>query len=127
MRVASTEARVADNRSHARRPGRASPRLNNRPRGPAHLPRVLVARRQATLTLARQKCYARTPRQRAPRPWGSRARIAERRQLNLAGRIANSIRFPFNSFTYFLTLFSKSFHLSLTVLVHYRSRAGIYL
>ena len=37
------------------------------------------------------------------------ARVAARRRLNLAGRIANSIRFPFNGFTYFLTLFSKSF------------------
>ena len=76
VRVASTEARVADKHGHARRPGRASPRLNNRPLGPAHLPRVLVARRQATLTLARQKCAARTPRPRAPRPCGSRARAS---------------------------------------------------
>ena len=35
--------------------------------------------------------------------------VAKREQLNLAGRIANSIRFPFNGFTYFLTLFSKTF------------------
>lgn len=37
------------------------------------------------------------------------AYVAMCEQLNLAGRIANSIRFPFNGFTYFLTLFSKSF------------------
>ena len=35
--------------------------------------------------------------------------VAERKRMNLARRIANSICFPFNGFTYCLTLFSKSF------------------
>ncbi len=51
----------------------ASTRLNNRPRGPVHLPRVLVARRQPTLTLARQKCADRTSHPHTSRPCGSRA------------------------------------------------------
>ena len=59
-------------------------------------------------------------------------RVAERRQLNLAGRIANSIRFPFNGFTYFLTPFSKSFSCfphgtcSLSVSCRYLALDGVY-
>ena len=76
---------------------------------------------------------ARSPEVRSPRIASAHAssmriesaHVAKREQLNLAGRIANSIRFPFNGFTYFLTLFQSPFHLSLTVLVRYRSRAYI--
>ena len=35
--------------------------------------------------------------------------VARCEQLSVTGQVANSIRFPFNGFTYFLTLFSKSF------------------
>ncbi len=58
--------------------------------------------------------------------------VAKREQLNLAGRIANSIRFPFNGFTYFLTLFSKSFSsfphgtCSLSVSCLYLALDGVY-
>ena len=45
-----------------------------------------------------------------PSTTGIRSRnVARCEQLNLTGQVANSIRFPFNGFTYFLTLFSKSF------------------
>ena len=60
------------------------------------------------------------------------ARVAARRRLNLAGRISNSIRFPFNGFTYFLTLFSKSFSsfphgtCSLSVSCRYLALDGVY-
>ena len=36
--------------------------------------------------------------------WIEGDRVAEHEQMNLAGRIANFIRFPFNGFTYFLNL-----------------------
>ena len=110
-------------------------RLNNRLReGPVHLPRVLFAHRQTTLTLARQKCAARAS---APANASfdldrERDRVAEHERLNLAGRIANSIRFPFNGFTYFLTLFSKSFSsfphgtCSLSVSCPYLALDGVY-
>ena len=54
------------------------------------------------------------------------------RRLNLAGCIANSIRFPFNGFTYFLTLFSKFFSsfphgtCSLSVSCLYLALDGVY-
>ena len=60
------------------------------------------------------------------------AHVAAHEQLNLAGRIANSIRFPFNGFTYFLTLFSKSFSsfphgtCSLSVSCLYLALDGVY-
>lgn len=60
------------------------------------------------------------------------AHVATCEQLNLAGRIANSIRFPFNGFTYFLTLFSKSFSsfphgtCSLSVSCLYLALDGVY-
>lgn len=60
------------------------------------------------------------------------AHAAKHEQLNLAGRIANSIRFPFNGFTYFLTLFSKSFSsfphgtCSLSVSCLYLALDGVY-
>ena len=53
-------------------------------------------------------------------------------RLNLAGCIANSIRFPFNGFTYFLTLFSKFFSsfphgtCSLSVSCLYLALDGVY-
>ena len=53
-------------------------------------------------------------------------------QLNLTGQVANSIRFPFNGFTYFLTLFSKSFSsfphgtCSLSVSCQYLALDGVY-
>ena len=53
-------------------------------------------------------------------------------RLNLAGRIANHIRFPFNGFTYFLTLFSKCFSsfphgtCSLSVSCRYLALDGVY-
>ena len=53
-------------------------------------------------------------------------------QLNLAGCIASSIRFPFNGFTYFLTLFPKSFSsfphgtCSLSVSCQYLALDGVY-
>ena len=65
-------------------------------------PHVLFARRQPTLTLARQKCSVRGH---ASSMRIESGHVAKHEQLNLAGRIANSIRFPFNGFTYFLTLF----------------------
>ena len=58
--------------------------------------------------------------------------VAKRKQLKLAGRIANSIHFPFNGFTYFLTLFSKSFSsfphgtCSLSVSCLYLALDGVY-
>lgn len=58
--------------------------------------------------------------------------VAKCEKLNLAGRIANSIRFPFNGFTYFLTLFSKSFSsfphgtCSLSVSCLYLALDGVY-
>ena len=64
--------------------------------------------------------------------WIECARVAERAKLNLARRIANSIRFPFNGFTYFLTLFSKSFSsfphgtCSLSVSCLYLALDGVY-
>ena len=59
-------------------------------------------------------------------------RVAAREKLNLARRIANSIRFPFNGFTYSLTLFSKSFSsfphgtCSLSVSCQYLALDGVY-
>ena len=53
-------------------------------------------------------------------------------RLNLAERIANPIRFPFNGFTYFLTLFSKCFSsfphgtCSLSVSCQYLALDGVY-
>ena len=53
-------------------------------------------------------------------------------RLNLARRIANPIRFPFNGFTYFLTLFSKCFSsfphgtCSLSVSCRYLALDGVY-
>ena len=35
--------------------------------------------------------------------------VASCEHLSVTGQVANSIRFPFNGFTYFLTLFSNSF------------------
>ena len=64
--------------------------------------------------------------------WIEGDRVAEHEQLNLTGRIANSIRFPFNGFTYFLTLFSKSFSsfphgtCSLSVSCLYLALDGVY-
>ena len=64
--------------------------------------------------------------------WIEGDRVAEHERLNLAGRIANSIRFPFNGFTYFLTLFSKSFSsfphgtCSLSVSCLYLALDGVY-
>ena len=58
--------------------------------------------------------------------------VAKCEQLNLAGRIAKSIRLPFNGFTYFLTLFSKSFSsfphgtCSLSVSCLYLALDGVY-
>lgn len=53
-------------------------------------------------------------------------------RLNLRGRIAESIRFPFDGFTYFLTLFSKFFSsfphgtCSLSVSRQYLALDGVY-
>ena len=64
--------------------------------------------------------------------WIEGNRVTEHEQLNLAGRIAHSIRFRFNGFTYFLTLFSKSFSsfphgtCSLSVLCLYLALDGVY-
>ena len=83
---------------------------------------------------------ARSPEVRSPRIASAHAssmriesaHVAKREQLNLAGRIANSIRFPFNGFTYFLTLFSKSFSsfphgtCSLSVSCLYLALDGVY-
>ena len=58
--------------------------------------------------------------------------VAANERLNPKGQIANSIRFPFNGFTYFLTLFSKSFSpfprdtCSLSVSCAYLALDGVY-
>ena len=59
-------------------------------------------------------------------------RTATTARLNLKGRIAESIRFPSNGFTYFLTLFSKFFSsfphgtCSLSVSRRYLALDGVY-
>ena len=58
--------------------------------------------------------------------------VAANERLNPTGQIANSIRFPFKGFTYFLTLFSKSFSpfphgtCSLSVSGPYLALDGVY-
>ena len=58
--------------------------------------------------------------------------VAANERLNPTGQIANSIRFPFNGFTYFLTLFSKSFSpfphgtCSLSISCPYLALDGVY-
>ena len=101
--------------------------------GSIYLPRYLLARPTPTLTLARQKCATDVPRPHATRLQRSRARTSRNaRKLSLARRIANSIRFPFNGFTYSLTLFSKSFSsfphgtCSLSVSCRYLALDGVY-
>ena len=73
---------------------------------------------------------ARTTRPQSIQICKLRARTTHR--LNLAGYIASSIRFPFNGFTYFLTLFPKSFSsfphgtCSLSVSCQYLALDGVY-
>lgn len=89
--------------------------------------------RRPTLTRAREKCDGREGRAAARRSVRIRARrVAPAGRLNLGGRIAESIRFPSDGFTYSLTLFSKFFSsfphgtCSLSVSRRYLALDGVY-
>ena len=104
-----------------------------RPEAGTYLPGAFETQSQPTLTRAGEKCDGRQGRARRPR--SIRIRRPPGRpgvRLNLARRIANPIRFPFNGFTYFLTLFSKCFSsfphgtCSLSVSCQYLALDGVY-
>ena len=112
-----------------------TPVYNNQPpeNGSLPWPATLRPRSEPTLARADEKCDGgvaggdgRGPFRSANRPPDARPR------LNLAQRIANPIRFPFNNFTYSLTLFSKFFSsfphgtCSLSVSCQYLALDGVY-
>ena len=82
--------------------------------------------------LARSATVEAANRAAAVRQGSARRTPATPARLNLAERIANPIRFPFNGFTYFLTLFSKCFSpfphgtCSLSVSCQYLALDGVY-
>ena len=85
------------------------------------------------MTRAGEKCDDEGRENERPRSLGSAAPpVRAARRLNLARRIANSVRFPLNGFTYFLTLFSKFFSsfphgtCSLSVSCPYLALDGVY-
>ena len=99
----------------------------------AYLADDFETRGPPTLARAGEKCDGRQPRTERPRSIRIRKPPARNcSRLNLARRTANHVRFPFDGFTYFLTLFSKCFSsfphgtCSLSVSCQYLALDGVY-
>ena len=103
------------------------------PKAHTYLPGTFQTQSQPTLTRAPEKCDGGEQRAPGRGPFRSaNPAPPPPTRLNLRGRIAESIRFPSDGFTYFLTLFSKFFSsfphgtCSLSVSRQYLALDGVY-